>query len=261
MNILISNDDGITAPGLVALVHSVRDLGRVMIVAPDSPQSAAGHSITLRRPLTVQYVRLPGEHTIEGMSVDGRPADCVRLAVRQLLPARPDLVLSGINAGANVGVNLFYSGTVAAAAEGAMFGIPAVAFSAALVDTTVDKADFVTAAQYCRAILEKLLSSGLEAGELVNVNIPVLSEGNPRGVRVCEQSDADVSDRYVSQDSPEGIKRYRLADEYDFNDPHVESDVAFLNEGYITVTPLRTDLTDHARMARLEGHCNSNTPP
>ena len=261
MNILISNDDGITAPGLVSLAHAMRDLGRVMIVAPNSPQSAAGHSITLLRPLTVQYIRLPGEHTIEGISVDGRPADCVRLAVRKLLPVRPDLVLSGINAGANVGVNLFYSGTVAAAAEGAMFGIPAVAFSAALVDATGENADFVTAAQYCRTILDKLLESGLKGGELVNVNIPVLSDGNPRGVRVCEQSDADVSDTYIPQDSPEGIKRYRLAEEYDFTNPHVESDVAFLREGYITITPLRTDLTDHARMGRLEDHFSSDTPP
>ncbi len=261
MNILISNDDGISAPGLVALVHAVRDLGRVTIVAPNSPQSAVGHSITLRRPLTVQYVRLPGEHTIEGMAVDGRPADCVRLAVRNLLPARPDLVLSGINAGANVGVNVFYSGTVAAAAEGAMFGIPAVAFSVTMTEETADTADFVTAARYCRSILDKLLARGLEPGELVNVNIPALSEGNPRGVRVCEQSDADVTDKYVQQDSPEGIERYRLSDDYDFADPHVESDVALIREGYITVTPLRTDLTDHARLADLEDCCNSDTFP
>ena len=258
MNILISNDDGIFAPGLVALVSAVRDLGEVTIVAPDSPQSAMAHSITLTHPLAVQYVHLPGEAGLEGIAVSGRPADCVRLAIRNLLPRRPDLVLSGINAGANVGINVFYSGTVAAAAEGAMCGIPSVAFS---VEMGNDQADFVAVAKYCRIVLDKLLTcdadrqTGLVPGELINVNVPSLSGGEPRGCRVCEQSGAEVDDRYVREISPEGIERYRLGDEFDFTDPHVESDVALLKERYITVTPLRLNLTDQAKLNSLKT-CN-----
>jgi len=221
MNILISNDDGIFAPGLVALAMAVRDLGDVTVVAPDSPQSAMAHSITLRKPLAVQYVHLPGPDGLEGVAVAGRPADCVRLAVRNLMPARPDLVLSGINAGANVGANVFYSGTVAAAAEAAMCGIPAVAFSADMDDINDDRADFVAIAKYCRC--------------------------------------AEVDDQYIRDVSPEGIERYRLGELFDFNDPHVESDVALLRERYITVTPLRINLTAHEKLDSLK-HCHYDNP-
>jgi 5'-nucleotidase len=249
MRILISNDDGIGAPGLAALVAAVSDLGEITVVAPDAPQSAMAHSITLTQPLTVQYVRLPGEHSFEGMSVDGRPADCVRLAIRNLMDHRPDLVISGINAGANVGVNVFYSGTVAAAAEGAMMSIPAVAFSAAL--DANNQADFVAVARHCRAVLDDLLAGGLTGGDLINVNCPIVSPGYPCGVRVCEQSDADVIDTYIREDTPEGLERYRLAEEYDFTDPHEASDVYLLRQGYLTVTPLHTSLTRHERLSSL----------
>jgi len=256
MRILISNDDGIGAPGLAALVNIARDLGDITVVAPDSPQSAMAHSITLRQPLTVQYVRLPGEHAFEGMSVDGRPADCVRLAIRNLVPARPDLVLSGINAGANVGINVFYSGTVAAAAEGAMMGIPAVAFSADVEDGSPD---FLAVARHCRGVLDRLLARGMQPGELISVNVPPLAAGPPRGVRVCEQSDADVDDTYVEQESAVGIRRYKLADKFDFNNPHSESDVALLRKRYITVTPLRVSLTDHHKLDELRNTCQDDT--
>jgi 5'-nucleotidase len=252
MRILISNDDGIGAPGLAALAAAVEDLGEVFVVAPDSPQSAAGHSITLRRPLRIQYVRLPGEPSLEGVAVDGRPADCVRLAIRNLLPQRPDLVLSGVNAGANVGINVFYSGTVAAAAEAAMCGIPGVAFSAALAGTDENEANFVAAAVYCRDVLDNLLAAGLSGKDLVNVNVPVLSQGPPRGVRVCEQSDADVIDVYTRRHTPEGIEQYVLADAYEFTDPHRESDVAVLRERFITITPLRVNVTNHERFKELK---------
>ncbi len=265
MNILISNDDGIFAPGLVALAMAVRDLGDVTVVAPDSPQSAMAHSITLRKPLAVQYVHLPGPDGLEGVAVAGRPADCVRLAVRNLMPVRPDLVLSGINAGANVGANVFYSGTVAAAAEAAMCGIPAVAFSADMDDINDDRADFVAIAKYCRCVLDNLLARadstpiGNDPRELISVNIPTLSAGEPLGCRVCEQSDAEVDDQYIRDVSPEGIERYRLGELFDFNDPHIESDVALLRERYITVTPLRINLTAHEKLDSLK-HCHHDNP-
>jgi len=248
MFILVSNDDGITAPGLSVLVRAVGDLGELAVAAPDSPQSAMAHSITLHHPLTVKRARLADAGGIEGMAIDGRPADCVRLAVRNLLPARPDVVLSGINAGANVGINVFYSGTVAAAAEGAMFGIPSVAFSLAIENGQVDPDALIKAGEHCRAVLDVLLERGLAPGELVNVNIPAPGKGLPRGVRVCEQSDAEVLDRYVLEESSPAGDRYRLGDDYDFHDPHHASDVVLLREGYITVTPLRISLTDRDKL-------------
>jgi 5'-nucleotidase len=254
MRILLSNDDGILAPGLAALRRAVADLGECIVVAPDTPQSAAGHAITLRVPLTVQQVRLEdGAETFTGLSVDGRPADCVRLAIRKLLTAPVDLVLSGINAGANVGINVFYSGTVAAAAEAAMLGTPAVAFSAAM---TGGEVDFARIARLCRFVLDRLLEGKgaarkLSAGSLVNVNIPALAPGVPRGVRVVPQSTAGVEDIYHRHEHPQGLESYKLGDTYNFTDPAGQTDVTCLEEGYITVTPLKVDMTDHAALAAL----------
>ena len=251
MRILLSNDDGILAAGLAALRRAVADLGEVIVVAPDSPQSAAGHAITLRAPLTVQQVRLDdaaGEATFTGLSVDGRPADCVRLAVRKLLPAPPDLVLTGINAGANVGINVFYSGTVAAAAEAAMLGLPAVAFSAAM---TGGEVDFARIGRFCRSVLDGLLAWGISGGQVVNVNIPPLTPGLPRGIRVVPQSTAGVEDSYHRQEHPAGLESYRLGDAFNFAATGDQTDVACLEEGYITVTPLKVDMTDHAHLVAL----------
>jgi 5'-nucleotidase len=264
MRILISNDDGILAPGLAALYHAVADMGEVTVVAPDSPQSAAGHSITLSHPLAVRRVHVGAGADFHGISVDGRPADCVRLAIRNLLPQPPDIVLSGVNAGANVGINVFYSGTVAAAAEGAMMGIPSVAFSAAM---TSGEADFARAAKLCRWVLDRLLTSGLGKGELINVNIPELgritdggrnagetpaTRSGPLGVRVVPQSTAGIDDEYV-RDVNLGGECYRLGEKYGFFHHEGESDVTALAEGYITVTPLHVDMTRHSRLAKLKG--------
>ncbi len=171
MRILLSNDDGVEAPGLSALWQAVKDLGEVTVVAPASPQSAAGHAITVHGAMEVRRLAAVGPAGMPAIAVDGRPADCVRLAVRSLLGAPPDLVLSGMNQGANVGINVFYSGTVAAAAEGAMLGIPAVAFSASQDEGPID---FPRSAALCRWALEKLLAMGLTRGDLFNVNIPSL---------------------------------------------------------------------------------------
>jgi len=248
MRILLSNDDGILAPGLAVLAAGVADLGELTVVAPDSAQSAAGHAITLKRPLKVRTARLAGPWDLTGLSVDGRPADCVRLAVRSLMPEPPQLVLTGINAGANVGVNVFYSGTVAAAAEAAMLNMPAVAFSAA---TATGEVDFALAARLCRWVLDRLLGIGLRRGELVNVNIPDLCSGAPKGVLIVRQSTAEIEDLYhVNADDPTGSS-YLLGDEYNFIG-HVDDDVACLAEGYVTITPLHVDMTNHRRLAELD---------
>jgi 5'-nucleotidase len=246
MRILLTNDDGILAPGLMALHAAVADMGQVSVVAPASPQSAAGHGITVGGEMAVDRVSIDGRFW--GLSVEGRPADCVKLAFRALLPEKPDLVLSGINAGANTGINVLYSGTVAAAAEGAMLGAKAVAFSLAVGG----ELDFARAARYCRAVLEILLAGGLEAGRLVNVNIPYLKEGHPTGVCVARQSVSAVDEKYTGRRDAEGREHFRLTEWYGFRDVAAESDVAAVEGGCITITPLHVDLTEVSRLHALE---------
>ncbi len=263
MRILLSNDDGIFAPGLAALREAVDDMGEITVAAPASPQSAAAHSITLTEPLTVETVDLSGVPW-KGLSVDGRPADCVRLAIRSLLDEPADLVLSGINAGSNVGINVFYSGTVAAAAEAAMLGVPAVALSSGGPCETLD--DFRPTARLARWVIEQLLPMGLTAGDLINVNIPDLSRDPVRGVRVVPQSTAGIEDVYHRGVSDDGRDTYRLGDEYSFNrgagaGEQADTDVIRLSEGYITVTPLHVDMTNHDRLAVLMHHRWSAPPP
>lgn len=249
MRILLSNDDGILAPGLAALYQAVADLGEVVVVAPSNPQSAAGHGITVRGALTVQRVGLgSGTEAFTALGIDGRPADCVRLAVRKLLAAPVDLVLAGINAGANVGIHVFYSGTVAAAAEAAMLGLPAVAFSAAAGDGEIN---FPRVGRLCRWVLDRLLLWGIQPGQLVNVNIPALGPGRPRGVRLVPQSTAGVEDSYHRHDHPEGLESYKLGHHSNFAAVTDPTDVTCLEEGYITITPLKVDLTDPARLGEL----------
>jgi 5'-nucleotidase len=248
MRILLSNDDGILAPGLTALSAAVRDMGELTVCAPSGPQSAAGHAITLHDPLTVRRVRVGGETDgIEGTSVDGRPADCVRLAIRKLMSDWPELVLSGINAGANVGINVFYSGTVAAAAEAAMLGIPAVAFSAKMGP----EVNFAAVASVCRTVLDRLLAEPLVRGDLINVNVPDLSPGKPKGVLVVPQSTDELTDIYERTVDEDGTEHYQLGPEYDFVGPTDDTDVPALFDGYVTVTCLHVDMTNHDRLAQL----------
>ncbi len=250
MRILLSNDDGVMAPGLAALRQAAGPLGETIVAAPATPQSAAGHAITLHEPLPVTKVQMTDPPGGEAFSIDGRPADCVRLAVAKMLPGPADLVLSGINAGANVGINVFYSGTVAAAAEAAMLGIPAVAFSFA--DRTTSRPQLDAIAGICIDVLEQLLSAGLSAGDLININIPDLSElpgGKPVGICVAPQSTAGIEDVYHPHEMPDGGQAYRLADDYSFLHEQENSDVVRLAEGFITVTPLHVDMTNHDRLA------------
>lgn len=256
MRILISNDDGVLAAGIAALRGAVADMADVTVVAPDSPQSAAGHGITVHNPLTVRRLDIgaaAGLGGFQAMSVDGRPADCVRLAIKELLDGPPDLVLAGINAGANVGINVFYSGTVAAAAEAAMLGYPAVAFSAAVpAGGSLKDEDFAKAGKICRAVLGELMSVGLKGGDLINVNVPAPAEDNPKGLRVVPQSTAEVEDVYKLQETGGVHRRYRLEQEYTFAPGEAETDVADLALGYVTVTPLHFDMTEHNRLAQMQ---------
>jgi 5'-nucleotidase len=249
MRILLSNDDGILAPGIAALYDVVHDVGEVDVVAPDSPQSAAGHSITIRHPLHVRRVEVDSSVGFTGRSVTGSPADSVRLAVFELLEERPELVLSGINEGANVGIHVFYSGTVAAAAEAAMFGIPAVAFSTEYIEGV--ETDFARAAGFCREVLQTLLSRGLRRGDLINVNVPSLSRGEPKGLRVVNQATVEMRDNYEKVESSHGQDTYEIRF-YDWVERQRDTDLAAVAEGYVTVTPLHIDMTRHDQLPELE---------
>ncbi len=242
MHILLTNDDGILAPGLAALRKQLVSIGEVTVAAPDTVQSATGHAITIRDPLRVRKVHAHGE--FHGWAVAGRPADCVKLAVCELLQDRPDLVVSGLNDGANVSINVLYSGTVAAAAEGAILGIPSVAVSL----EWGDEMDFDRAARIASQIIG-CYADELEAGAppcpLLNVNIPDLTEGRPVGIKVAPQAVLRSDDRYDHNDGPDGLRQYWLRGWFsDYGEP--DFDLRCLRDGYVVLTPLHFDMTDHA---------------
>lgn len=259
MRILLTNDDGILAPGLAAMRRQLVTLGEVDVVAPATPQSAAAHAITVPGPIAVRHVRV-GE-AFEGYAVDGRPADCVKLALGPLLPHRPDLVVSGINDGANVAINVLYSGTVAAAAEGALFGVDAVAVSLERGESM----DFDRAAQIARHVIERLVTAppGGDAatpargklsrrrGWLVNLNIPALRPGVPRGLRVVRQSTQPMQDTYSRHEAPDGRSYFWLEGAFDESAYESATDLHALCEGYVALTPLHFDLTNERLLEQM----------
>ena len=247
MRILATNDDGIMAPGLVAMRQALRALGDVTVVAPITARSAVGHAISVTEPVICHRMDL-GDGTV-GYGIEGSPADCVKLAVLELLAERPDLVVSGINLGANAGINVLYSGTVAAAIEAAFWGVPSAAVS--LEDSEV--VDFGQAARVALGIVRQLVERGLPGGVAVNVNVPDLSAGPLKGVRVVPQSMKGWRERWDRRRDPRGRTYYWIYGEKDPEDRGIDSDVAALAERYVTVTPLRFDLTAHDRLEMLRG--------
>ncbi|NLX13087.1 MAG: 5'/3'-nucleotidase SurE [Phycisphaerales bacterium] len=246
MHILLSNDDGILAPGLAAMYRELLALGRVSVAAPESPQSAAAHGITVHGPVAVRRIHVHDAFT--GYSVAGRPADCVKLAVTELLDSPPDLVVSGINDGANVSINVLYSGTVAAAAEGALLGFPAVAVS---LRQGVER-DFPQAARIALPLIRTLLDRGLSSGQLVNINIPDLTAGPPRGVRIAPQATRMIEDKFVRHCAPDGRDYYWLTPgDFSHSPGGEQTDLDALNERFVAVTPLHFDLTRYAGLDDL----------
>lgn len=241
MQILLTNDDGILAPGINAIYKRLTKLGNVTVVAPTNAQSAMSHSISLS-PITVKQIKISG--SFQGFSVEGSPADCVKLAVNELMP-KIDLVVSGINHGANVGVNISYSGTVAAAMEAAFYNIPSVAISAALEE----EMDFNRSVNYGVDVLESLLP--LESGDVVNINIPQIKNAKPKGVKVLPQSINGFDDEYVCQTDAVGEKTYQLKGGLHKNE-NSDTDTTALVSGYVTVTSLHYDMTEYKRTRELK---------
>lgn len=247
MRILLTNDDGIEAAGLHALFGALRDLGEVCVVAPAKVQSATSHAITLHRGVVVEPFAC-GLFT--GHAVHGRPADCVKLAVAELLPGPADLVLSGVNHGANVGVNVHYSGTVGAAREAAFQGLPAIALSLHIGDWSHDH--WARAAGHARRAIDAALACGIPAQTLVNINLPILDDGKePKGMRAVPLNVAAMRDRFETSTDAEGRICYRAQDSMAFTDRGTGTDVDTLFAGYTTLTPLHFEQTDHAALKRL----------
>jgi len=242
MKILLTNDDGIFAPGLAALYTRLTSLGDVTVVAPIDGRSGTSHSITFMEPLVCNKVSI--DDRFSGFGVHGSPADCVKLAAMQLHEGPIDLVVSGINHGANVGINVYYSGTVAAAIEGAFMRIPAVAVSLASEAVM----DFEAAASHALRVLQAI--GPVPPGEVVNINLPRLSGGPPKGVRVVPQSTNGFQESYVPQTNGPHMG-FQLSCGLHRPEDTV-TDTMMLWERYITVTPLHPDMTCHSRLAGLQ---------
>jgi len=238
MLILLTNDDGILAPGIEALYRAIADLGDVQVVAPETTQSAVAHAITVLAPMTAHHINV--NNAFEGWSVDGRPADCVKLAMLELLERRPDFVLSGINAGVNTGVNVLYSGTVAGAAEAAFFGVSSMAVSLELSENL----DFERAGQVARQIFTRYVAANPPPGTCLNVNLPAFDRGRPKGVRVCPQGVVPMNDKYHKQTDPRGRPIFWLDGEMPARDSCPNTDLSAVMEGYVAITPLKFDVTD-----------------
>jgi 5'-nucleotidase len=246
--ILITNDDGILAPGIRALVEIASTFGEVVVVAPDSPQSGQGHAITLNLPLRLKKVKV--FEGIEAYECSGTPADCVKLAKHHVLKGRTiDLCLSGINHGSNASVNIIYSGTMSAAMEASMDGIPSIGFS--LLDFSFD-ADFSHIKPWADQLIALMLKEN-RPHTLLNVNIPKISEYPIKGMKLCRQANGRWVESFHEGRDPSGQPYFWLAGAFVLDDPHTDADIIALEQGYISVVPSGHDLTDYETKFYLEG--------
>jgi 5'-nucleotidase len=243
---MISNDDGIDAPGLFALALEMKKIAAVTIVAPDRQQSAVGHAITMNYPLRAIPFRKNGEFF--GYAVDGTPADAVKLGVRCLLKEKPDLLMSGINHGSNTAINILYSGTVSAATEGTVLGIPSIAVSL----TTHDQADFSYAAKFAARLAARVVEEGLPQGTLLNVNVPAVSEDKICGVRITRQGNSSWEDTFDVRRDPAGREYFWLTGSMAIKDTDPDTDQIAVRDNWISVTPIHYELTDRALLERMK---------
>jgi 5'-nucleotidase len=245
--ILITNDDGITAPGIRNLVEAVKDLGRIVVVAPDKPQSGMGHAITIGQPLRMHKVDI--FEGIECWQTSGTPVDCVKLAVDKVLHRKPDLCLSGINHGANHSINVIYSGTMSAAMEASIESIPSIGFS--LLNFNYE-ADFEPAKFYVRKIVSSLLKKKMDKHMLLNVNIPSAPMELIKGVKICRQAYAKYQEDFMQRKDPQGKKYYWLTGAFVNFDKGKDTDVWALENNYVSVVPVQFDLTNYKLKQELE---------
>lgn len=243
--ILVTNDDGITAKGIRSLIEVMKEFGDVFVVAPDSPQSGMGHAVTINGILRLEEVKLDG---VKAWASNGTPVDCVKLAIYHVMHRKPDLLVSGINHGANSSINVIYSGTMSAAVEGAVENIPSVGFS--LLDHDAD-ADFSVAMDVARTVTRNILMNGIAGGTCLNVNIPKLKAEELKGIKVCRQAKAFWEDAFEKRIDPSGKPYFWLTGEFNNSDKGEDTDEWALHNGYASVVPVHYDLTAHHAMATL----------
>jgi len=237
--ILITNDDGITAPGIRALVEAVKDLGRVVVVAPDKPQSGMGHAITIGNPLRLD--KIDQFEGIESWQCSGTPVDCVKLARDKVLHTKPDICLSGINHGANHSINVIYSGTMSAAMEASIEGVPSMGFSS--LDYRFE-ADFTVAKQVARELTIRMLGNAMPEHILLNVNVPICTPETFKGMKLCRQANAKWAEEFEHRKDPRGRDYYWMTGRFVNMDKGTGTDVEGLAAGYASVVPVRIDFTD-----------------
>ncbi|MTK10683.1 MAG: 5'/3'-nucleotidase SurE [Clostridiaceae bacterium] len=239
MRLLLTNDDGVNAKGLITLAKELEKYHDIVIVAPSSQRSACGHSITITEPLIVKEVELEGIKS-KIYSVSGTPADCVRIALDKLIDEKVDMVLSGINNGANVGTDVLYSGTVSAAIEASMYKIPSIALSSHIKDGADN---YEVAAKYALKILSQIENLGMKNDVVLNINVPLESEEDIKGIKVCKIGNRLYDNYFIEEISEDNHKTYSLGgkiNDYDYED----TDIYYLKRGYVTLTPLHYDLTN-----------------
>lgn len=246
--ILVTNDDGILAGGIKALVEVMVELGDVWVVAPDSPQSGMGHAVTIRNILRLDEVDYIVPN-VKAFASSGTPVDCVKLAIYEVLHRKPDLLVSGINHGSNSSINVIYSGTMSAAVEGAVESIPSIGFS--LLDHSPN-ANFEPSKKYVRAVTEQVLKNGLPKGTCLNVNIPNLPEEELKGVKICRQANGYWEDAFEKRSTPGGGGSYFwMTGKFTNPDKGEDTDDWALNNGYVSVVPTQFDLTNHMAIGQL----------
>ena len=245
--ILVTNDDGITAPGIRTLIAVMKTIGDVVVVAPNSPQSGMGHAITLDSTLHVENVTIEDDDQKE-YSCSGTPADCVKLAVREIMKRKPDLCVSGINHGSNSSINVIYSGTMSAALEAGIEGIPAIGFS--LLDYNWS-ADFEHCKTFVKTIAENVLEHGLPNGVVLNVNVPNIDKKAIKGIKICRQAKANWVEEFDKRTNPMGRDYYWLTGKFVNLDHGEDTDEWALENGYISVVPVHFDLTAHYAIQNL----------
>ncbi len=247
--ILITNDDGVTAPGIRNLIEAVHDLGKIVVVAPDSPQSGTGHAVSITKPLRLDKVDIFEDLGAEAWQSSGTPVDCVKLARDVVLHYKPDLCLSGINHGSNASINVIYSGTMSAAMEAAIEGIPSAGFS--LLDFNFN-ADFSVAKEVVRTIAQRMLSETMPDNFLLNVNVPNLTKSAYKGLKICRQADAVWAENFEQRQDPRGRDYYWMTGKFVNRDMGEDTDINALKNGFASVVPVRFDLTDERLLGWLE---------
>ncbi|RYZ56887.1 MAG: 5'/3'-nucleotidase SurE [Chitinophagaceae bacterium] len=247
--ILVTNDDGINAPGIRNLVEAVRGLGKIVVVAPDKPQSGMGHAITIGVPLRLHRVQL--FDGIESYQCTGTPVDCVKLAVDKVLHQKPDICISGINHGANHSINVIYSGTMSAAVEAAIESIPSIGFS--LLDFALE-ADFSAARKYARILVEQMLKSPPDKHCVLNVNFPIATPEQIKGIKICRQAYAKYEEDFIERLDPHSRKYYWLTGEFVNFDEGTDTDVWALANNYVSVVPVQFDLTNYKLKQQIENN-------